>query len=464
VAFPHLHFLAFSPDGRWLATGNWQGRRIKVWEARTGRLAHDLDLGVPGEKTAWPAFSPDGKWLVTGSFSEYRFWEVGSWQKRHALPRAEGTKTVGWIVFSPDGKMLAILHSVSEVHLVDPATGRPFARLPTSGGPYGFSPDGSHLVTYAGRDGAFQVWDLRLIRQQLREMDLDWDLPPHPSPAEDAKPLRVKVLAAKRPPPSAELDARAHLERGLLYVQLRQYARARADFDRASTLDPKRPPWVEVVGACSQAIERDPQQAEAYHWRAHAHERLGRWQEAIADLSRAIQRVPWRRDFPLCRRRIYLHTGQVDKAAEDLRKARGQNPNQVNFLAWWLLTYHDLQHRDPTLALELAEQVVRQAPGEAAYWTTLGVAHYRLGEWQAALEALEEAEKLAPGTSFGSMAFFLAMCHHQLGDPAKAQEHYDRAVRWCQENQDNLDSARQQQLKAFHLEAKALRKRPRDGP
>jgi tetratricopeptide (TPR) repeat protein len=98
------------------------------------------------------------------------------------------------------------------------------------------------------------------------------------------------------------------------------------------------------------------------------------------------------------------------------------------------------------------------------YWTTLGVAHYRLGEWQAALKALEEAEKLAPGRSFGSMAFFLAMCHHQLGDLAKAQQHYDRAVRWCQENQDKLDSARQQQLKAFHIEAEALLKRPRDGP
>jgi tetratricopeptide (TPR) repeat protein len=346
--------------------------------------------------------------------------------------------------------------------LVNPATGRPFARLPTSGGPCGFSGDGSHLVTHAGRDGAFQVWDLRLIRSELREMHLDWDVPPYPPAAEDAKLLRVQVLAAEQPAPAAaEPDAQAHRERGLLYVQLRKYAPAWADFDRASTLDPERPPWVEVVHAYSQVIERDPQEAEAYHWRAHARERLGRWEEAIDDLSRAIERVPWRRDFPLCRRRIYLRTGQVDKAAEDLRKVRGQNLDQVNYLAWWLVTYRD-QHRDPTLAL--AKEVVRQAPGEAAYWNTLGVVHYRLGEWEAALKALEEAEKLSPGKSFGSNAYFLAMCHHQLGHPAKARDYYDRVVRWRQADPENPDAARKQALEAFHAEAEALLKRPRHGP
>jgi serine/threonine protein kinase/WD40 repeat protein/Tfp pilus assembly protein PilF len=464
IESPYLRFPAFSPDGRWLATGNWQGRRIKVWEARTGRLAHDLDPGGQGEKTAWPAFSPDGKWLVTGTFSEYRFWEVGSWQKRHALPRAKDAKTVGWIVFSPDGKMLAVLHSVTEMHLVDPATGRLFARLPTSGGPYGFSPDGSHLVTYAGRDGAFQVWDLRLIRRQLREMDLDWDLPPYSPPAEDAKPLRVKVLAAERPPPSAELDAQAHLERGLLYVQLRKYARAWDDFDRASTLGPKRRPWIEAFHAYSQAIDRSQKEAEAYHWRAHTHERLGRWEEAIDDLSQAIQLDSWRRGFLVCRRRTYLRTGQVDRADEDLRQAHQQNSDQMNRLAWWLLAAPNLLHREPTLAVALAKQLVHRASSEAVYWNTLGIAHYRLGEWEAALKALEEAQKLAPGSCFGSNAYFLAMCHHQLGDPAKAKASYDRAIRWCQENPDDLASGQQRELMAFQAEAESLLKRPRTGP
>src|SRR5262249_18248426 len=211
IESPYLRFAAFSPDGRWLATGNWQGRGVKVWDVQTGTLAHDFDLGESEEGTAWPAFSPDGKWLVTGTFAEYRFWEVGSWQKKHALPRENAGKTIGRIIFSPDGKMLAVFRSRSDVQLGDPTTGAQFARLPTAGAPYGFSPDGSLLVTFAGRDGAIQVWDIRLIRQQLEAMDLDWDLPPYPPPrTEGTTPLRVKVLAAKPPPPSAELDAQSH--------------------------------------------------------------------------------------------------------------------------------------------------------------------------------------------------------------------------------------------------------------
>jgi hypothetical protein len=69
----------------------------------------------------------------------------------------------------------------------------------------------------------------------------------------------------------------------------------------------------------------------------------------------------------------------VDRAAEDLRVTHQQDADQMNRLARWLVTAPDLLHREPTLALELANQLGRQAPREAAYWNTLSVAHYRLG-------------------------------------------------------------------------------------
>ena len=62
---------------------------------------------------------------------------------------------------------------------------------------------------------------------------------------------------------------------------------ATADFNRASALDPKRPPWEEVVRAYSQVIERNPEDAEAYHLRAHAHERLGQWEQGGCRLSQS---------------------------------------------------------------------------------------------------------------------------------------------------------------------------------
>src|SRR5262249_5315469 len=53
-----MRHAAFSPDGRWLATGNWQGRGASVWDVQTGKLAHEFDLNEPEQDSAsWPAFS-----------------------------------------------------------------------------------------------------------------------------------------------------------------------------------------------------------------------------------------------------------------------------------------------------------------------------------------------------------------------------------------------------------------------
>jgi eukaryotic-like serine/threonine-protein kinase len=454
---PALRFPAFSPDGRWLATGNWQGRGAKVWDAQTGKSAHDFDLGGPEVRASWPAFSPDGKWLVTGTFAEYRFWEVGSWHKKHGLPRENAGQLPGWIVFSPDSKMLAVLHSMSEVRLLDPATGRQFARLPTAGGPYCFSPDGSQLVTYAGRDGSFQVWDLRLIRRQLKELNLDWDLPPYPPPSEGEKPLRVKLLAAEPLPPSKELDAEAHFERGLLHVLLRQYSKATNDFNQAHALNSKLSRWDEVLRAYGQVIERDPADAEAYHNRGHAHERLGQWAEAIADHSQAIKQAPQRLDLLVWRGKAYLHTGQKDKAAEDFRKAGKLKPYQANNLAWELATSLNPLHRDPSLAVELAKQAIRQLPGEAGCWNTLGVAHYRAGNWEESLAALQKSMDLGKGgDSFDWV--FVAMAHWQLGNHDEANKAYEQALHWLEKNKEALEKDKEhaEELRRFRAEAEEI--------
>jgi tetratricopeptide (TPR) repeat protein len=88
------------------------------------------------------------------------------------------------------------------------------------------------------------------------------------------------------------------------------------------------------------------------------------------------------------------------------------------------------------------------------------VAHYRSGEWKAAIQVLEESQKLEPNKYLGFNAFLLAMCHHQLGDPLKAKDDYGRAVRWCEENQAKLSAQQQEELKAFRAEAEALLRAP----
>jgi uncharacterized protein HemY len=125
-------------------------------------------------------------------------------------------------------------------------------------------------------------------------------------------------------------------------------------------------------------------------------------------------------------------------------------------VAWELATSPDPLGREPGLAVELSEQAVRQAPGKAEYWNTLGVARYRAGQWEAAAQALEQAERLAPGKHLGFNAFFLAQCRHQLGEPVRARDEYDRAVCWCQENRGKLSATQQRELQACRAEAAAL--------
>jgi hypothetical protein len=49
-----------------------------------------------------------------------------------------------------------------------------------------FSPDGGQLLAHTVGPGRIQVWDLRAVRAQLRELDLDWGLPPCPPPIRSA--------------------------------------------------------------------------------------------------------------------------------------------------------------------------------------------------------------------------------------------------------------------------------------
>jgi WD40 repeat protein len=186
---------ALSPDGKWVVTAVHKGLGVRVWDARSGRLIREL---IPNEHNTRAIFSPDGRWLLTGTANEFCLWEVDSWQRVHVLRPERGVDGPGSAAFTFDGELLAVSLSPSVIQLLDVTTWRPLARLQGSDlDPVmlqGFTPDGSQLVVARAAGGA-RVWDLRRIREQLKDLGLDWDLPSLPPATSlvDVTPLRVEV-------------------------------------------------------------------------------------------------------------------------------------------------------------------------------------------------------------------------------------------------------------------------------
>jgi serine/threonine protein kinase/WD40 repeat protein len=195
LSHPNATSAVTSPNGEWVAIGTNNGYGVKIWETRTGELLRHL---VPAVRSSYVAVSPDGLTLVIATSAEFQIWRTDTWELERAICRESNGGAAGCAAFSPDGHVLAIALSESVVQLVHPLTGRPLARLePPEADTVGwlaFNPDGSQLAVATGAN-IIRLWNLRLIREQLKDIGLDWDLPPCPPPSlpGDAQPMRVDV-------------------------------------------------------------------------------------------------------------------------------------------------------------------------------------------------------------------------------------------------------------------------------
>ena len=127
----------------------------------------------------------------------------------------------------------------------------------------------------------------------------------------------------------------------------------------------------------------------------------------------------------------------------------------ANYNLAWLLMSGPKELRDAQAHLPLARKAAELEPQSALYLNTLGVALCRKGKYTEAFSVLEKSLAASRGRSDAFDLFFLAMCHHQLGEPAKAKDCYDRAVNWVRD-QSNIRSEYLTELTAFQAEADAL--------
>src|SRR5262249_52671783 len=117
--------LAFSPDGKTLATGGLGGV-ARLWDVGAWRERAAL-RGHAGK--IWSlAFAPDGKALATGSGDgTVRLWARATGGERAKFEPRRG-RFVRSVAFAPDGKTLAVI-TPAAAELLDPSTGEPRAYL-----------------------------------------------------------------------------------------------------------------------------------------------------------------------------------------------------------------------------------------------------------------------------------------------------------------------------------------------
>ena len=187
--------LAFSPDGKTLASGS-RDETIILWDVNSPNPSASPSRGISMVCTAWPsarmarrwlpaaetnhhpvgrgnpqahrraldghtasvysvAFSPDGKTLASGSGDKtIILWDVATRSKPIGEPLTGHTDTVNSVAFSPDGKTLASGSDDDTIILWDVATANPIGE-PLDGHigacySVAFSPDGKTLASGSG--------------------------------------------------------------------------------------------------------------------------------------------------------------------------------------------------------------------------------------------------------------------------------------------------------------------------
>jgi WD40 repeat protein/transcriptional regulator with XRE-family HTH domain len=148
--------VATSLNGQYWAAGSRQGE-VRVWR-EGGKLLH-LAWQAHTSTVATLAFSPDGRTLATGSWDgAIKLWDLESGA---LLWTSWQTNNIQRLAFAPDGRTLASSGADAVIQLLDAHRGTHLRTLSGHSGPVyalAWSPDGS-LLASGGFDTYIRLWD-----------------------------------------------------------------------------------------------------------------------------------------------------------------------------------------------------------------------------------------------------------------------------------------------------------------
>jgi len=165
--------VSWRPDDVQLASIGHDGR-VRIWDAPSGRLLHELDAGAPwGTRVAW---KPNGARLASAAGRTIRIFDSDGQLHYENSAHASTVTDIGW---NPDGSSLASCAYLGvSLHI----TGKPRRDYTWKGSSLAlaWSPD-SRFIATGEQDQSVHLWSVRTGRDlqmsgfALRVEELSWD-------------------------------------------------------------------------------------------------------------------------------------------------------------------------------------------------------------------------------------------------------------------------------------------------
>ena len=162
----HTNFLwrgAFSPNGKSICAGSWDGK-LFVWDQASKLLLNTYTAHNSAATSC--AFSPDNKTLVSGGLDKVlRLWDLEAAKSIRSF--VGHTKGINSVAFSPDGKSLVSASKDNTLRLWDVGSGLAEKTLIGNNSEVktvAFSPSGKTLIS-GGFDDPLRLWDVESGRE-----------------------------------------------------------------------------------------------------------------------------------------------------------------------------------------------------------------------------------------------------------------------------------------------------------
>src|SRR5262249_32959981 len=173
----------------------------------------------------------------------------------------------------------------------------------------------------------------------------------------------------------------------------------------------------DAIDSYRTAIKLDPKHAWARNNIARAYALLGQWDQAVTHTGKLIPLRPSDNILWMTHASFLLRAGDTKGyrlACKEMIDRFGQtkNPFIAHRVAWTGFLLPDAVS-DQKLLMELAQRSVDGAPEDPWTGMTLGLAHYRAGQFEKAIKQLQPYA--AVWFWQHQVSLILAMAHHLLG-------------------------------------------------